>query len=64
MAITKMVLNNITVFKHLELKINKGINVFIGDNGAGKTHLLKMLYLTYQHKTITRGSKILDEMIS
>lgn len=61
MAITKIALNNITVFKHLELNLNKGINLFIGDNGTGKTHLLKMLYLTYQRKTITRSREILDE---
>lgn len=61
MAITKIGLNNITVFKHLELKLNKGVNVFIGENGAGKTHLLKMLYLTYQRKTITRSPEILDK---
>ena len=61
MAITKIALNNITVFKHLELNPNKGINIFIGDNGAGKTHLLKMLYFTYQHKTVSREREILDE---
>ena len=61
MAITEAVLNNITVFKHLELKINKGINIFIGDNGAGKTHLLKMIYFTYQQNNANARWGTLDE---
>ena len=39
--IKKIEINNFTVFKELELEICNGINVFIGINGTGKTHLLK-----------------------
>lgn len=35
---------NFTVFKDLSVKLSKGINVFIGKNGTGKTHLLKAIY--------------------
>lgn len=44
MAITKIQLNNITVFSSLDLPLSKGINVFIGENGVGKTHIMKLLY--------------------
>lgn len=35
---------NFTVFENLNIEFCKGINVFIGENGTGKTHLLKMMY--------------------
>ena len=44
MAITKIRLENFTVFDDLELEPSPGINVFIGANGTGKTHLLKVCY--------------------
>lgn len=36
--------SNFTVFRDLELKFSQGINIFIGENGTGKTHVLKALY--------------------
>lgn len=44
MSIRKVSLKNITVFDTLDLKFSSGINIFIGPNGVGKTHLLKILY--------------------
>ena len=44
MAIDRMRVRNITVFEEVDINFCKGINVFIGENGTGKTHLLKMLY--------------------
>jgi AAA15 family ATPase/GTPase len=38
-------LRNFTVFKETDLKFSQGLNVIIGENGTGKTHLLKMCYL-------------------
>ncbi len=38
-------LRNFTVFKTAELEFSPGLNVIIGENGTGKTHLLKMGYL-------------------
>ncbi|MFQ5646563.1 MAG: AAA family ATPase [bacterium] len=40
--VTKLILENFTVFEKLEL--SEGINVIIGKNGTGKTHVLKALY--------------------
>ncbi|ETR68092.1 MAG: AAA ATPase [Candidatus Magnetoglobus multicellularis str. Araruama] len=37
-------INNITVFDHFKTDLSTGINIFIGENGTGKTHLLKLLY--------------------
>lgn len=44
MKIDKIDIKNFTVFEDIEIKMNEGINVFIGQNGTGKTHLLKLLY--------------------
>jgi recombinational DNA repair ATPase RecF len=38
-------LRNFTVFKTAELEFSPGLNIIIGENGTGKTHLLKMGYL-------------------
>ncbi len=37
-------LQNFTVFDHLRLELSSKINVIIGENGTGKTHLLKAAY--------------------
>ena len=44
MGIESIKIDNVSVFDTLEIGFSKGINVFIGDNGTGKTHLLKILY--------------------
>lgn len=37
-------LKDFTVFKSVDLKFAKGLNVVVGENGTGKTHLLKLPY--------------------
>jgi len=44
MSITRIKLTNFTAFAALEQDFVSGINVLIGANGTGKTHLLKTLY--------------------
>lgn len=44
MSIKDIFIKNFTVFKEEHLDFSKGINVFIGENGTGKTHLLKCIY--------------------
>ncbi|MEG2521233.1 MAG: AAA family ATPase [Christensenellaceae bacterium] len=44
MSIDKIYLKNFTVFRDADLRFAKGINIIIGENGTGKTHLLKLLY--------------------
>ena len=38
-------IDNFTKFSHVKFEFSKEINVFIGKNGTGKTHILKLLYL-------------------
>jgi energy-coupling factor transporter ATP-binding protein EcfA2 len=42
--ITSLRLQNFTSFEKFDLKPSPGINVLIGVNGTGKTHILKVLY--------------------
>jgi predicted ATPase len=42
--IERLVLEKFTAFEHLDIRFSPGINVFIGKNGTGKTHILKILY--------------------
>lgn len=44
MKIERTTLENFSVFKRNELSFSPGVNVFIGANGTGKSHLLKLLY--------------------
>lgn len=37
-------LANFTVFEQADLEFSRHLNVFVGDNGTGKTHLLKLPY--------------------
>lgn len=40
----RLTLQNFTAFKDCTLEFVPGINVFIGENGTGKTHAMKILY--------------------
>ena len=44
LSIDNISIKNITVFNDLEIDFSKGINIIIGQNGTGKTSLLKMIY--------------------
>ena len=44
MPLTRIQLKNFTVFDSLDFRANPGLNVFIGANGTGKTHLMKVAY--------------------
>lgn len=43
-TLTRLQLKNFTAFDDLDIRFSPGVNVFIGENGTGKTHLLKLLY--------------------
>lgn len=57
MSIESIELKNFTVFKNLKVDFSKGINVIIGENGTGKTQLLKAIYADIQ---ITKSKNIDD----
>lgn len=42
--ITRFKASNFTVFTDLDVEFTSGINIFIGQNGTGKTHLMKAVY--------------------
>jgi len=44
MTITRLRFERFTTFEELDIEISPGINIFIGANGTGKTHLLKAAY--------------------
>lgn len=44
MGIDSIYIKNITVFEDINIKFSEGINVIVGENGTGKTTLLKMIY--------------------
>ncbi len=44
MSISKISFENFTAFKELDIHCSRGINIFIGQNGTGKTHILKAAY--------------------
>ena len=44
MALTRVELENFTAFRSLKLDLCPGINVLVGANGTGKTHLMKVCY--------------------
>ena len=44
MTLTRVKLQSFTAFDDLDLKLSPGINVLVGANGTGKTHLMKVCY--------------------
>lgn len=48
MNIKKLKMENYTVFEAQQIEFCPGINILIGENGTGKTHILKVLYSACQ----------------
>ena len=44
MLLAKIEVENFTVFDHITIPFSKGLNVFVGENGVGKTHIMKLAY--------------------
>ncbi len=42
--IEKIKFENFTAFEKLDIDFSPGINIFVGENGTGKTHILKSVY--------------------
>lgn len=51
-----------TAFDDLDVKLSEGINVLIGANGTGKTHLMKLLYGAMQQAD-SRTEKNMDQTL-
>lgn len=48
MALTKIEVGNFTVFENMVIPFCKGLNVLVGENGVGKTHIMKVAYAACQ----------------
>lgn len=65
MIIKRIKLDNYTVFENCLMEFGSGINVFIGENGTGKTHILKALYSACQsvQPKISFSQKLVSTML-
>jgi len=61
-TIKSLDIKNFTLFKDEKFNFSKGINVFIGENGTGKSHNLKLLYSTL--KTNNREGRFNESIVN
>lgn len=61
MTITRVKLENFTVFESLDLEPSPGINVLVGANGTGKTHLMKVCYAACE--VSKHGESFIDKLV-
>lgn len=62
MYVSKLSLTNFRSYAQLELMLHKGVNTFVGNNGAGKTNIAEsLIYLSFltSHRTSTNQPLIL-----
>lgn len=59
--IDKIRFEKFTAFEKLDISFSPGINIFVGENGTGKTHILKALYSSCD---ITKSQKGFAEKIN
>jgi AAA15 family ATPase/GTPase len=67
MNIKSVNIKNFTVFDDFELDLSLGINIIIGKNGTGKTHLLKGIYtvcdrINYEAKYTTGYQNLISQL--
>ena len=48
MPLTRIKAENFTVFESIEIPFGEGLNVLVGENGMGKTHIMKLAYAACQ----------------
>lgn len=65
MIIKRIKLEQFTVFENQQIDFIPGINVLVGENGTGKTHLLKVLYSACQcvNKKVSFSHKLVSTML-
>ncbi len=59
--LTKIKFEKFTAFEDLEVPFSPGLNIFVGENGTGKTHILKALYAACD---ITKSQKSMAEKLN
>lgn len=55
MSVTGIGLRDFMVFKDITIEFADGLNIFTGENGTGKTHLLKILLTQHNNEKIIQG---------
>jgi energy-coupling factor transporter ATP-binding protein EcfA2 len=61
-ALTEVRIENFTAFSSLSVSFSPGVNVLIGANGTGKTHLLKLLYSGCT-VTASKGKRFAEKLV-
>ena len=62
MVLTRAKLERFTAFESLDIEFSPGINVFVGENGTGKTHLMKACYAACD--VTTSKSNFAEKLVS
>ncbi len=64
MSVDRLLLKNFTTFEKVNLQLNGGLNVFIGENATGKSHAMKAMYaaLRFEHDRHDRFGSSLSEV--
>ena len=50
MPLTRIKIENFTVFEDITIPFSKGLNILVGENGMGKTHVMKLAYAACQSR--------------
>lgn len=50
MPLTKINIENFTIFEDITIPFSKGLNILVGENGMGKTHVMKLAYAACQSR--------------
>ena len=64
MPLTRIQLENFTAFRELDVELGAGIHAFLGANGTGKTHLLKLGYLAVSEPRRDKPTIRFDQLFS
>ena len=59
--IQSITIKHFTCFENVHLDFSTGINVFIGENGTGKTHVLKAMYAMLRKNPNFESIKLISE---
>ena len=62
MTLTRVKLERFTAFENFDLALSPGVNVLVGANGTGKTHLMKVCYAACD--VAKSGASFPDKLVS
>ena len=62
--ITNLTLKNFTIFKELSIDFSPRINIIIGENSTGKSHLLKAAYCLCSASSSQRVEALTDKLLN